>query len=78
MEKLIGKAAVILAVVVFFVMASVGLCCGLSPGVCGQRGIAGAVIMYIAVRISGRFLVWAIVGAMAQSRLRQDSRKANQ
>lgn len=78
MEKLIGKTAAALAVVVFFVMAAAGLCSGLSPAICGQRGLIGAVIMYIAVRITGRFLIWAVVEAMAQSRFRAESRKDSQ
>lgn len=74
MEQKIKILAVYLAVFVFFVMAVAGWLFGCSPAMCGSRALAGAVVMYAVVQISGRIVIRILLNAMVESQLRKQNR----
>lgn len=62
----------IMAVMAFFVMASVGIFCGLTPATCCWRAFSGAVFFYIAVTIAGKSVLAIIIDSIAQSKMEKE------
>jgi hypothetical protein len=62
-----NKAAYILAILVFFAMAIIGVACGTSPFTCSLRALAGAAIAFLLVRVAGRIVVKILVDALMGS-----------
>jgi hypothetical protein len=73
MDKTITKYAKMAAVLVFFVMGLAGWCCSNDPAVCAWRGLIGAIVMYVAVRIAGAILTSVIINAAVQDELKKNS-----
>jgi len=73
-EQKVKILAVYLAVFVFFVMAAAGGLFGCSPAVCGSRALAGAVVMYAVVQISGRIVIRILLNAIVESQLRKQNK----
>ena len=69
MEKEIKTIAVVCAVFVLFVLATVSWCYGCGPGVCTSRALVGAIAMYLIVSLAGRLTVRILIGAMVDHRM---------
>lgn len=78
MEQHVRVIAVYLAVLVFFIMAVAGWLFGCSPVLCGGRALAGAVIMYSVIQISGRIVIKILLNAMVESHLRRQADRIKQ
>lgn len=74
MDKTTRQVAVILAALVFFVMALAGWLSGHEPAVCARRGMIGAVILYLTVRVAGNLVLRILVAAMIDDRVGQHNR----
>ena len=62
--------AVTIAVIGFFVLATIGWACGASPYGCGMKAAAGAVIIYLLARVSGRVLIGIVADGIVRDMLR--------
>ena len=59
------------AVIGFLVLAMIGWACGASPYGCGMKAAAGAVIIYLLARVSGRVLIGIVADGIARDMLRR-------
>ncbi len=78
MSRNIRSIAVTLAVLIFFVMACVGMANGYSPATCASRAFFGAVIAYLVVSVAARAVMNIIINAMVESKLKKSAQKDNQ
>lgn len=66
MDKTFKNTAWRIAIAVFFLMAVTGWFYGQEPGDCAWRGICGATVMYVVVRVAGTIIYGIIIDAMAR------------
>ena len=64
--------AVRAAVICFFALGLVGSLCGLSPDVCCQRALLGAVIAYLVAGMAVRAVIAILTHAMVTSQLNKE------
>jgi hypothetical protein len=64
----VRRYAISISVAGFFVMAAVGLLCGVPVFVCGLRAAGGAVALYVMIRVAAKVLLKAFVDAMVRDR----------
>jgi len=76
--KNIRSIAVTLAVLIFFVMACVGMVKGYSPATCASRAFFGAAIAYLVVSAAARAVMNIIIDAILESKLKKSAQKDNQ
>ncbi len=69
MQKSIRSIAMTSAVLVFFVMAVIGWCRGLSPATGCSRSVIGAIITYIAVSWAARGVMSIIINEIIESKV---------
>jgi hypothetical protein len=67
MDKTLKNIAWRCTLAVFFLMTLVGWLCGQEPAVCAWRGLCGAVMMYVVVRVAGTIIFGIVIDAMARS-----------
>ncbi len=67
MKQIATKAGVL----TFFVLAAVGMACGVEPLACGLRGIAGGVAVYFIAKLCGRGVIRMIVNAAVAAAVEQ-------
>lgn len=71
MQKRVNQIAVQAGVLLFFIMAVVGWCCGSQPETCASRALAGAAAVYFVVRLAGKLVVQVLVGALVEDQIRR-------
>ena len=62
------RAASIVAVAGFFLLAIVGYCSDVPPLYCGLRAMAGGAVLYVLTRFAGRLLVNIMVDEIVRQR----------
>jgi hypothetical protein len=73
MDKSFKNIAWRCAIAVFFLMTLTAWFYGQEPAVCAWRGISGAVVMYVVVRVAGAIIYGMIIDAMARSEAKKNS-----
>lgn len=71
MDKTTRAIAIRLSVLLFFIMALTGWCCGHEPAVCTARAVIGAATLYLIVRIAGNLVVRMLIETMADEQARR-------
>jgi hypothetical protein len=75
MQRRVNQVAVQAGVLLFFVMAVVGWCCGLQPETCASRALAGAAAVYFVVKLAGKLVIQVLVGALVEDQIRRKQSK---
>jgi hypothetical protein len=70
-ETDIKRVAVQAAVLLFFVMAIIGWCSGLSPETIASRAVGGAVAIYLLIRVAGNLTARVLLRAMVNEQMRR-------
>jgi hypothetical protein len=69
--------AVKIAVLFFFIVGFAGLISGLAPFTCCKRGLAGAVVAYMATAIAVKVINVILIQAMIESKINKRKEKAD-
>ncbi len=78
MQKSIRSIATTFAVLVFFVMAVLGWCCGLSPATSCTRSVAGAIITYLVISWAAKGVMSIIINEIIVSKINKANEKDKQ
>ena len=62
------RYAITVAVAGFFMLATVGCCCGVELLTCAMRALAGAVALYVMTRIAAGIVIGILADTMVRSR----------
>jgi hypothetical protein len=77
-QKSIRSIATTFAVLVFFVMAVLGWCCGLSPSTSCTRSVAGAIITYLVISWAAKGVMSIIINEIIVSKINKANQKDKQ
>ena len=72
------QTAMTIAILGFFVLAGVGWFRGSSMYACATRGLVGAAVLFVLVRLVNRVLVRIVADTIIRSASRQSGRKGGQ
>lgn len=78
MQQKIREIAVYLAIILFFVVASISGFCGCSPSVCAGRSLIAALVMYVVTMLAGRLIFRILLQTIVDSKIEKNTPGDNQ